>query len=81
MDNLGAIGGPLLALALVAAFGGPLLALALVAAFSIKPPSWSRPSCPAAQAPPFTPDEFAPSARSALVDMADRGLCGRKAAE
>jgi hypothetical protein len=55
MDNLGAIGGPLLALALVAAFGGPLLALALVAAFSIKPPSWSRPSCPAAQAPPFTP--------------------------
>ncbi len=28
MDNLGAI-------------GGPLLALALVAAFSVKPPSWS----------------------------------------
>jgi len=42
MDNLGAI-------------GGPLLALALVAAFSVKPRSWSRPSCPAAQAPPFTP--------------------------
>ena len=42
MDNVGAI-------------GGPLLVLALVTAVSVKPPSWSRRCCPAAQAPPFPP--------------------------